>query len=133
MKKHNLSGLNTTTYLTRSLLNKIFGKKLSSDEIDEYILSGKLNKKFSYYQASETLLRELGLIPNSVKIAEHLFGKLAKHNAFVLFEIAEIFGNCNKDTVKLIANRYFYKKYNYYYKNDLMVEYLIEGKEVYEI
>ena len=132
-KKYDLSGLSSKTYLTRSQLNKIFDKKLELDEIDELVFSGKLIKRFSYYQPSESLLRELEVIPDSVKVEQKFFGKLAKHDAFVLKEIQKMFSDCNKDTVKLIAELYFKKKYNYYYKNEKLIELLSEGKEEFEI
>jgi len=125
--KKDYSGLSSKTYLTRTLLNKIFDRELTTEEIDDMILSGTLIKKFSYYQPSEALLRELDIIPNSVKIQEIYFGTLAKKSAFVLKEIAEIFGDCNSDTARLIACKYFYKKHNYFYKNDLLNELLLEG------
>lgn len=128
-----MSGLNSKTYLARKHLNKIFEKELTDDEISELIFSGKIIKHFSYYKLTETTLRNMGIIPDSVKIEENQFGRIAKTNAFVLKEIQEIFGDCNRDTAKLIAEKYFFRKYNYYYKKDYLNELLMEGKEVLEI
>lgn len=129
----NLSGLNTKMYLTKSLLNKIFEKELTNDEINDLVLSGKIIKRFSYYQPSEELLREFQIIPDVVYIKEDSYSRLAKHNAFILREIQEIFSGCNKDTARIIAEKYFYKKHNYYYKRDLLEESLAEGKEELKI
>ena len=126
-----MQGLNTTSYLTRSLLNRIYKKELTPDEIDDKILSGELIKHFSYYKASESLLRKLKVIPNTVDIEQ--FSLLAKKASFVLREIQEIFGDCHKDTVKIIARKYFFKKYNYYYKNEILIDLLNEGETVVTI
>ena len=108
-----MQGLNTTSYLTKSLLNKIYKKELSNDELDDKVLSGELIKHFSYYKASELLLRKLKVIPDTVDIEQ--FSLLAKKASFVLREIQEIFGDCHKDTVKIIARKYFKKKHNLVY------------------
>lgn len=128
-----MQGLTSKSYLTKSLLNKIFKKDLSPDEVDDLVLSGKLIKKFSYYQPSEELLRELGIIPDSITIPEENFSNLAKNNAFVLKEIAEIFGNVHVDVAKVVARKYFYKKHNYWYKNDELAEKLTDGEMNYAI
>lgn len=128
-----LQGLNTKTYLTRSLLDKIFNKTLSNDEVDELVLSGQLVKKYSYYQPTVELLRELGILPERIKVVSLLYSKLAKNQSFVLKDIKEIFGGCHIDVARLLAERYFYRKYNYFYKNDLMNEKLSEGCEEFEI
>ena len=119
-----------TTYMTRGLLNKIFEKTLSNDEVDDLVMSGKLIRKFSYYQATEKLLRELNVIPSVVVVAD--FASLAKRKNFVMQDLMEIF-NCNKDTVKVIIKKYFQRRYNYYYKNDLINQYILDGQEEYEI
>jgi len=124
-------GLSTKSYLTRNLLNKIFKKKMTLDEIDSLLMSGKIIKRFSYYQPSEALLRDLKIIPNTVRIEK--YNHLAKHASFVLSEIREIFSNCHVDTARLIAAKYFYKKYNYYYKNEALIELLSEGGEYVSI
>lgn len=122
------SGISSSTYLTRSLLNKIFKKKLSNDDINELILSGKIAKHFSYYKPTESLLRQLGAIPNSITMSEHCFNEVAKRKIFVLKEIADLF-NVNIDTAKKISEKYFYKKHNYWYKNDNLINHLNEGIE----
>ena len=122
-----MKGLNTTSYLTRSLLNNIFERELSADDIEKLILDGTLIKHFSYYKASEQLLRDLGVIPETVKIT--MFTYLAKKASFGLNEIQEIFDNCGRDTVRIIARKYFFKKYNYWYKNEILIHLLNEGKE----
>ena len=125
--------IGSTSYLTRSLLCRILRKELSDDDINDLILSGKVEKKFSYYTPTESLLRELKIIPSIVRVSEQHFGMLAKKQSFVLKELQEIFGDCGKDTVKIIARKYFFKKYNYYYKKDNIQEALAEGKEEFEI
>ncbi len=127
------SGITGKTYLTRSLINKIFNKELTADEIDDLVIKGKLVRRFSYYQASDELLRELGIVADSVAVNEQQFGKLAKHNAFTLKEIQEMFGDCNKDTARAITDKYFYKKYNYWYKNDYLISLLTDGEEEFAI
>ena len=122
-----MKGLNTTSYLTRSLLNNIFERELSADDIEKLILDGTLIKHFSYYKASEQLLRDLKVIPETVKIT--MFTYLAKKASFGLNEIQEIFDNCGRDTVRIIARKYFFKKYNYWYKNEILIHLLNEGKE----
>ena len=140
--KYDFSGLSTKSYLTRSLLNKIFNKILSNNEVDELILSGLVTKKFSYYTPTETLLRQLKVIPFYVIVPEHEYGRLAKKSSFVLKELQEIFQvkdkenfttPCNKDTVKLVVEHYFYRKYNYYYKNDILNDKLLDGEERFEV
>ncbi|MDX1373050.1 MAG: hypothetical protein R3321_11300 [Nitrososphaeraceae archaeon] len=128
-----MKGLTSNTYLTRNLLNKVFNKKLSLNEIDEMVLNGKLLKHYSYYKPSEELLRELKIIPNKVKISDVFFGRIAKTNAFVLKEIQMIFNDCSLDTAKILARKYFYKKHNYWYKNDLLIELLTDGIQEYEV
>jgi len=125
-----MQGITTKTYLTRSLLNRLYKKKLKTAEIEDLVISGELIKIFSYYQPSESLLRKLKVIPNSVGIVH--FNVLAKKNSFVLKELMEIF-DCNVDTAKIIAKKYFIKKWNYHYKNDILIDILTEGKEVVEI
>ena len=122
-----MKGLNTTSYLTRSLLNNIFERELSADDIEKLILDGTLIKHFSYYKASEQLLRDLNVIPETVRIT--MFTYLAKKASFGLNEIQEIFDNCGRDTVRIIARKYFFKKYNYWYKNEILIHLLNEGKE----
>jgi hypothetical protein len=117
--------LTTKSYLTRSLINKLFKKKLSNDELDNLVLKGSLIRKYSYYQPSESLLRDLDIIPHSAKITG--FGDLAKGNAFTLKRIQEMFGDCHQDAAKLIASKFFFKKWNYFYKKDNLVELLNEG------
>lgn len=128
-----MQGLTSKSYLTKGLLNKIFKKDLSPDEVDDLVLSGKLIKKFSYYQPSEELLRDLGIIPDVVTIPEENFSDLAKGNAFLLKEIAEIFGYVHVDVARIIARKYFYKKHNYWYKNEVLSEKLIDGEMDYVI
>ncbi|KKQ34593.1 MAG: hypothetical protein US52_C0053G0016 [candidate division WS6 bacterium GW2011_GWA2_37_6] len=117
--------ITTKTYLTRGLLNQLFQKKLKNSDLDELVISGKLEKQFSYYKPTELLLRELGIIPDKVNISDPI--KLGKQQSFVLREIQEIFSNCSLDTAKILAGRYFYKKYNYWYKKPEFAEDLIEG------
>jgi hypothetical protein len=121
-----MKGLNSKSYLTKSLLNKVYQKKLTNDEIEELVLTGELIKQFSYYQPGESLLRKLDLIPDTVKITN--FSWLAKKNAFLLKDIMDIF-NCNKDTARIIIKKYFRKRYNYFYKNDAIINILNEGRE----
>ena len=102
-----MQGITGTTYLTRSLLNKIFNKNLSTDDIDNLILSGKLAKHFSYYKPTEMLLRELEIIPDTVKIDLNYYNMIAKRNAFTLKELQPVFSNCNRDTLKIIAAKVF--------------------------
>jgi hypothetical protein len=128
-----VKGLRSTSYLTRGQLNKIFKKKLKQDEIDEFLFSGKLIKRYSYYQPTEELLRELGVIPSSVKIDKNFFNKLAKETQFVLRDIALMFGGVGVDTAKIIAEKYFYRKYNYFYKKDEFNELILEGQMEYDI
>lgn len=129
---NNMEGLSTTTYLSRNQVDAMYGKLLTNEELAEKVFSGELIKKFSYYLPSEKLLRALKIIPNTVKVNTGLFGKLAKNMSFTRKEIQEIF-DCSCDTVKLICEKYFYKKYNYFYKTEMMQELLAEGKEEYEI
>lgn len=121
-----MQGLNTKSYLTRTLLNRIFKKELSTEEIEDMVLSGKLIKRFSYYQPSENLLRDLDLIPDRCYIVN--FNKLAKQTQFVLRELEDIF-NCSRDTANIIARKYFNKKHNYWYKNEILIDMITEGKE----
>ena len=119
--------INSKTYLTRKMLNRIFKKELTQQEVEDLVFDGTLDKHFSYYKATETLLRELNVIPDTVRIID--FNKLAKSPCFVMRELQEIFNNCNKDTVLIVVQKYFYKKHNYFYKNEAMEEIVLEGGE----
>lgn len=125
--------LTTTMYLSRSLLHELYGKELSNEEVAELIFSGQIVKKFSYYLPSESLLRKLKIIPSVVVIRPEYYNKIAKKMSFTRKEIQEIFGDVNDDTAKLITEKYFYKKYNYFYKNEVLAELLAEGREEFEI
>ena len=118
--------LSTKTYLTRKNLNRIFKKELSDDEVEDLMFEGTIEKKFSYYLPSIKLLRELKMIPDTVRITDNNW--IAKKSQFLLKDLMVIF-NCNKDTVHLIVDRYFYRRHNYYYKNEKMQEILMEGDE----
>jgi len=126
-------GIDSTTYLTRDLVNQVFGKIITKEEVDKLVLSGKLRRKYSYHLPSDSLLRELGVIPREVVVEPTLFGELAKKNGFSRIRIAEFFGKTNKDTTKAIVDKYFRKRHNYYYKNELLAELLTDGTEVFEI
>jgi len=121
-----MKGLTTKSYLTKSLLNTICNKELTNEEINTMILSGKLEKRASYYQPTFTFLKELGIIPKKVEIAD--YPTLAKSANFTLHQIREVFGDCHMDVAKQLARKYFVRKYNYYYKNDILNELLMEGK-----
>jgi hypothetical protein len=125
-----MENLKSTTYLSKTQVKKFF--KLTDEQVDDYLYDGKLEKHFSYYHVSEELLRELGVIPSVVVVQPGMFGKLAKQKSFVLREIIDIF-DCNRDTAKIFAEKYMYKKYNYYYKTDVLNSLLMEGAEDYEI
>ena len=122
--------ITSTTYLTRTLLNKVFEKELTTDEIDDLVLDGTILKHFAYYKPSEKLLRKLKVIPSTVKIER--FNELAKKSSFVLKDIMYLF-DANIDTAKLIARKYFERRYNYYYKNDVLIHILSEGEEYVRI
>ena len=124
--------INTTTYLSRSQLSRLLNKNLSNDEIDDLIFSGDVTKNFSYYKATEKLLRKLKIIPNTVTVTDNNFGALAKQQSFTLKTIQDIF-SCDKDTARIVARKYFIRKYNYFYKNDVLCELLNEGKQEYSI
>ena len=128
-----MQGINSKSYLTRSLLNRIFKKDLTNDDIDDLLMSGTIEKHFSYYKASEGLLRDLKIIPKSVNIPDERFSELAKKQAFVLKEIQQMFDDCHKDTARIIARKYFYKKHNYYYKNEMLIDMLSEGIQEVEV
>ena len=96
-------------------------------------LCRKLIRKFSYYQPTEILLRELGIISSFVKVIDTAgMIELSKKQSFVMQDLMRLF-NCNKDTVKQIINKYFKRKYNYYYKTDLLNDNLTEGIDEFEI
>lgn len=128
-----LPGLNSNSYLTKGLLKKLFGPDINNNKINELILNGDIIRHFSYYKPTEQLLRKLKIIPSTVIIDNNYYGDLAKHNAFTLRKISEIFSHSHIDTTKVIAKKYFYRKYNYYYKNDLLNNLLSEGHEELEI
>ena len=128
-----LQGLTSKTYLTKRHLCKIFKKDLTQDEIDGLLFSGKIQRHFSYYKATIPLLRELDIIPDKVAIGQEHFSKIAKRNGFSLWEIAEMFGGLHQDVALLVTEKYFYKKYNYWYKNDLLNEMLMDGEEEFGI
>ncbi len=127
-----MKGLNSKSYLTRSMLNKIFKKKLTNSELEDLIWNGTIIKRFSYYQPSEKLLRDMKIIKSVVTLSDNSFAALAKSPKFVLREIKELF-DTNQDTAKLISKKYFTKKYNYFYKNDLLIDLLSEGIQELEI
>jgi len=83
-------GLNTKTYMPKRMLETLYGRSLSDSELDNLIMEGKFEKRFSYYLPTEALLRELGLIPNKVTLEEDMFSVLAKSQSFVLKDIQEI-------------------------------------------
>ena len=125
-----MQGLNTKSYLTRSLLNRIYKKRLTNKEIEDLILSGEIIKQYSYYKPSVNLLIKLNAIPKKVEIKE--FNRLCKQSAFVLKDIQLIFG-CNKDTSIILSEKYFYKKHNYWYKNDVLNDLLTDGEEEIDV
>jgi hypothetical protein len=126
------TGITGKSYLTRTLLNKIFKKELSNDEIDDLIVSGQIIKKFSYFQPSEMLLRKIGVIPNKVSIQQEHFGFIAKKNAFTMQQLMDIF-DCNKDTIKILIDKLFQRRNNYYYKNDRLNDALLEGETEFKV
>ena len=125
-------GITSTSYLTRSMLNKLYRKKLTNDELEDLIFSGEIIKKFSYYQASEGLLRKWKIIPPTVGIQKAYYGFIAKKNAFTMQQLMEVF-DCNKDTIKLIINKFFQRRNNFFYKNELLSESLLDGDVVFEV
>ena len=126
-----MKGLHSNTYLTRSMLYRLYKKKLTSQEIEDKVFSGELIKYQAYYKPSPGLLYKLGLIPKEMKIED--FNRLAKQTAFVLKDIANIFGNCHQDACKIIADKYFIKKHNYWYKGEILIDLLSEGEEYVEL
>ena len=127
-----MKGLNSKSYLTRSMLNKIFKKKLTNSELENLIWNGTIIKRFSYYQPSEKLLRKMDLIKSKIEISDNSFAFLAKRPKFVLREIKELFG-VNQDEAVIISKKYFIKKYNYWYKNDILIDLLNDGVQEIEI
>lgn len=73
-------------------------------------------------------------MPESVKLTDkNAYITLCKKAAFVRKELQELFDSCSCDTIKLITEKYFYKKHNFFYKNEVLQELLNEGREEFEI
>lgn len=133
MRTLKIENITTKDYLTRSILNKIFMKELSIDDIDNLILGGSLKRHHSYYKITEQFLRNQNVIPERVTISDESFNRLAKKSFFTLTEIGNIFDAKTKDITKIIADRYFQKRSNYWYKTEELSELLSEGIFEFEL
>lgn len=122
--------ISTTSYMTRTLLQEFYKEKLTTEMLAKEVSHGYLIRKFSYYVPTMKLLRKLNLIPDEVKITD--FGQLAKENFFSRKKIQVIF-ECDDDVAKIIIAKYFDKKHNSYYKNDLLMDIISDGEEVLEL
>ena len=96
----------------------------------EKVADGSLIRHFSYFKPTVKFLKELAIIPKKIQIRD--FDRLAKDTAFTQTDVMEIF-ECNRDVARLILEKYFIHRYNYYYRRSELLEILENGKEELKI